>query len=180
MRYGELLRESSFGLGWLVLLPDRSPDTPFPHLPPQIEKHWTDKELKDMSERDWRIFREDFNISFRGNTDILPIRNWDEGGIPKEIREVWGSVGKCGVWGRQHRHPHPAHPQLGRGRHSQGDQRCVWKCGEVWGVFGGRHSCFTCPFCRGTLAGFCAARRWAHPSSHGPAPPPVGLPCFSQ
>ena len=41
-----------------------------------------------MSERDWRIFREDFNISFRGNTDILPIRNWDEGGIPKEIREV--------------------------------------------------------------------------------------------
>ena len=34
-----------------------------------------------------------------GNTDIRirPIRNWDEGGIPKEIRGVCGSVGKCGV-----------------------------------------------------------------------------------
>ena len=58
-----------------------------------------------MSERDWRIFREDFNISFRGNTDILPIRNWDEGGIPKEIREVWGNVGNCGGGG-EGRHSH--------------------------------------------------------------------------
>ena len=55
-----------------------------------MEKHWTEKDLKDMTERDWRIFREDFNIQFKGNADILPIRNWDEGGIPKELREVRG------------------------------------------------------------------------------------------
>ena len=94
-------------LGWprwlrLACPPSSPPPTPCFLLsapPPQIEKHWTDKELKDMTERDWRIFREDFNISFRGNTDILPIRNWDEGGIPKEIREVWGNVGNCGGGG---------------------------------------------------------------------------------
>jgi ATP-dependent RNA helicase DDX23/PRP28 len=54
----------------------------------QVEKHWTEKDLKDMTERDWRIFREDFNIAYRGSTDILPMRKWEEGGIPKELLEV--------------------------------------------------------------------------------------------
>jgi len=27
------------------------------------ERHWSDKPLEEMKERDWRIFREDFNIS---------------------------------------------------------------------------------------------------------------------
>lgn len=30
------------------------------------ERHWTDKPLEEMKERDWRIFREDFSISARG------------------------------------------------------------------------------------------------------------------
>lgn len=30
------------------------------------ERHWTDKPLVEMKERDWRIFREDFSISARG------------------------------------------------------------------------------------------------------------------
>jgi ATP-dependent RNA helicase DDX23/PRP28 len=30
------------------------------------ERHWTDKRLEEMKERDWRIFREDFSISARG------------------------------------------------------------------------------------------------------------------
>jgi hypothetical protein len=30
------------------------------------ERHWTDKPLDEMKERDWRIFREDFSISARG------------------------------------------------------------------------------------------------------------------
>jgi ATP-dependent RNA helicase DDX23/PRP28 len=30
------------------------------------ERHWTEKALEDMKERDWRIFREDFSISARG------------------------------------------------------------------------------------------------------------------
>lgn len=31
----------------------------------QVEKHWTEKSLEEMSERDWRIFREDFNIAYK-------------------------------------------------------------------------------------------------------------------
>ena len=30
------------------------------------ERHWTEKPLTEMKERDWRIFREDFSISARG------------------------------------------------------------------------------------------------------------------
>lgn len=30
------------------------------------ERHWTQKALSEMRERDWRIFREDFSISGRG------------------------------------------------------------------------------------------------------------------
>ena len=32
------------------------------------ERHWTDKPLDEMKERDWRIFREDFSISARGSS----------------------------------------------------------------------------------------------------------------
>lgn len=31
-----------------------------------IEKHWSEKPLEMMKERDWRIFKEDFNISTKG------------------------------------------------------------------------------------------------------------------
>ena len=30
------------------------------------ERHWTEKPLEEMKDRDWRIFREDFSISARG------------------------------------------------------------------------------------------------------------------
>ena len=30
------------------------------------DRHWTEKPLEEMEERDWRIFREDFSISARG------------------------------------------------------------------------------------------------------------------
>ena len=29
------------------------------------DRHWSDKELEKMTERDWRIFREDYNISIK-------------------------------------------------------------------------------------------------------------------
>ncbi|WIA22903.1 hypothetical protein OEZ86_009840 [Tetradesmus obliquus] len=48
--------------------------------------HWSEKPLNKMSERDWRIFREDFNISYKGNANTLPLRNWDEAGLPEPIR----------------------------------------------------------------------------------------------
>lgn len=30
------------------------------------ERHWTEKPLYEMKDRDWRIFREDFSIATRG------------------------------------------------------------------------------------------------------------------
>lgn len=30
------------------------------------EKHWSDKKKEEMTDRDWRIFKEDYNISFKG------------------------------------------------------------------------------------------------------------------
>ena len=62
----------------------------------QVEKHWTEKSLEEMTERDWRIFREDFSISYKGTNTVLPMRNWDEVQLPKEIRKVGcGCVFEC-------------------------------------------------------------------------------------
>ncbi len=42
-----------------------------------------------MTERDWRIFREDFSISYKGNTGgTLPIRNWAEANLPDVLMKV--------------------------------------------------------------------------------------------
>jgi ATP-dependent RNA helicase DDX23/PRP28 len=35
------------------------------------ERHWTEKALDEMKERDWRIFREDFSISARGKSTLI-------------------------------------------------------------------------------------------------------------
>jgi len=35
------------------------------------DRHWTEKPLEEMKERDWRIFREDFSISARGMIDLV-------------------------------------------------------------------------------------------------------------
>lgn len=32
------------------------------------ERHWSEKPLNEMKERDWRIFREDFSIAARGTS----------------------------------------------------------------------------------------------------------------
>ncbi|KAK6462592.1 Pre-mRNA-splicing ATP-dependent RNA helicase PRP28 [Scheffersomyces coipomensis] len=48
------------------------------------DKHWTDKTVDEMTIRDWRIFKEDYNIVSKNViNDIKPLRNWDE--IPKLI-----------------------------------------------------------------------------------------------
>ncbi|TPX33759.1 hypothetical protein SmJEL517_g03455 [Synchytrium microbalum] len=57
------------------------------------ERHWSDKPLEEMKERDWRIFREDFNISTKGGILPNPIRTWDEAEIPDRIKKVIISVG---------------------------------------------------------------------------------------
>merc|ERR1719186_511215 len=55
------------------------------------ERHWTDKGLDIMTERDWRIFREEFNISIRGGNIPHPLRNWRESGVSQRMWDVTSS-----------------------------------------------------------------------------------------
>eukprot|EP00803_Ostreobium_quekettii_P009736 evm.model.scf_555EXC.5 EVM.evm.TU.scf_555EXC.5 scf_555EXC:31950-37019(+) len=56
----------------------------------KTEKHWTEKDKEEMTERDWRIFKEDYNISFKGSgaTPALPIRTWEEAHLPKPLMKA--------------------------------------------------------------------------------------------
>lgn len=57
------------------------------------DRHWTEKDLDEMTERDWRIFREDYNITIKGGRIPNPIRNWEESGFAKEVLEIIEKVG---------------------------------------------------------------------------------------
>ena len=73
------------------------------------ERHWTDKPLEEMKDRDWRIFREDFSISARGPFSVQvyfllsksvvgghiphPLRSWTESSIPPLILECIEKIG---------------------------------------------------------------------------------------
>jgi len=56
-------------------------------------RHWTKKSLSEMQDRDWRIFREDFNIAIKGGRVPKPLRNWEEANLPKEVYNVIIEVG---------------------------------------------------------------------------------------
>jgi ATP-dependent RNA helicase DDX23/PRP28 len=58
-----------------------------------IDKHWSEKKLEHMRERDWRIFKEDFNISTKGGNIPNPMRNWKESNLPKRLLEIIEQVG---------------------------------------------------------------------------------------
>ena len=57
------------------------------------DRHWSDKELKNMTERDWRIFREDYNITIKGGNVASPIRFWRESDICEEILDIIDKIG---------------------------------------------------------------------------------------
>lgn len=57
------------------------------------DRNWREKDLKEMKDRDWRIFREDYNISTKGGQIPHPLRAWIESTIPSEILEVISKVG---------------------------------------------------------------------------------------
>ena len=57
------------------------------------DRHWSEKPLDIMTERDWRIFREDYHIAIRGGNIPFPMRNWRESNlIPEEILTVIDKV----------------------------------------------------------------------------------------
>jgi ATP-dependent RNA helicase DDX23/PRP28 len=58
-----------------------------------LDKHWSEKKLEHMRERDWRIFKEDFNISTKGGSIPNPMRNWSESGLPKRLLDIIAQVG---------------------------------------------------------------------------------------
>ena len=57
------------------------------------EKHWTEKSLDEMRERDWRIFREDFGITSRGGHIPKPLRSWKESEIPSDVLSAIEKIG---------------------------------------------------------------------------------------
>lgn len=57
------------------------------------EKPWTEKRLDEMKERDWRIFREDYEISVRGREIVPPLREWRESSIPRAILDAIAGAG---------------------------------------------------------------------------------------
>uniref|UniRef100_A0A7G3ARE7 Probable ATP-dependent RNA helicase DDX23 n=1 Tax=Lutzomyia longipalpis TaxID=7200 RepID=A0A7G3ARE7_LUTLO len=57
------------------------------------DRHWSEKEIDEMTERDWRIFREDYNITIKGGKIPNPFRTWKESGFQKEILDIVEKVG---------------------------------------------------------------------------------------
>jgi ATP-dependent RNA helicase DDX23/PRP28 len=57
------------------------------------DRHWTEKPLAEMRDRDWRIFREDFSIAARGGSIPHPLRSWRESGIPPAMLDIIDEIG---------------------------------------------------------------------------------------
>lgn len=51
-------------------------------------KRWSDKSLSEMTDRDWRIFREDNEINVKGGRTPLPIRSWKESGLQECLQRA--------------------------------------------------------------------------------------------
>lgn len=58
-----------------------------------LDIHWSEKKLEHMRERDWRIFKEDFNISTKGGSIPNPMRSWEESNLPKRLLDIIDKVG---------------------------------------------------------------------------------------
>lgn len=56
--------------------------------------HWSEKPLADMRERDWRIFREDFDITLKGGKAPNPLRKWAEASaLPAAVMQAITEMG---------------------------------------------------------------------------------------
>ncbi|GAW81372.1 ATP-dependent RNA helicase DDX23 [Plasmodium gonderi] len=48
-------------------------------------KHWSEKKREEMTDRDWRIFREDNEIYIKGGVVPPPIRRWEESNLSSDL-----------------------------------------------------------------------------------------------
>ena len=55
--------------------------------------HWSDKALDAMTDRDWRIMREDFDIHVKGGKPLPPLRKWDECPLAAPLRQAVDAMG---------------------------------------------------------------------------------------
>jgi len=53
-----------------------------------FHKHWSIKNLDDMQERDWRILKDEYEISTKGGNVPNPMRNWSESGLPQRLLDL--------------------------------------------------------------------------------------------
>lgn len=58
-----------------------------------LGRHWSEKGLNEMRERDWRIFKEDFGIATKGGAIPNPMRSWQESGLPRRLLDIVDKVG---------------------------------------------------------------------------------------
>lgn len=58
-----------------------------------LDAHWSEKRLDQMRERDWRIFKEDFNISTKGGAVPNPMRSWNESNLPRQLLDIIDNIG---------------------------------------------------------------------------------------
>jgi len=57
-------------------------------------RHWYEKKSEEMTERDWRIFQEDCNISYKGSNIPRPVHDWNEVALdPKLLKAIQEKVG---------------------------------------------------------------------------------------
>ncbi len=59
----------------------------------QRQRHWSEKSLQEMEERDWRIFKEDFEINTRGHRIPHPMRSWKESILPPVMLHALAKAG---------------------------------------------------------------------------------------
>ena len=59
-------------------------------------KPWWDKSLSEMTQRDWRVFNEEYSINIRTSSKVLannPLRNWQESDISPEVLDMINKLG---------------------------------------------------------------------------------------
>ena len=58
-----------------------------------LGQHWTEKPLSAMTQRDWRIFREDYDIRIQGGRAVNPLRAWSEAQLPSPLLQAVNAMG---------------------------------------------------------------------------------------
>lgn len=59
----------------------------------KLPTHWSEKPLENMTERDWRIFREDFDIRIQHGRAVNPLRSWAEANLPDAVMRAVRQLG---------------------------------------------------------------------------------------